>query len=115
MNSGTYTFKPLTQEQLLDQTLDALDNLSQPAEPEPAPTVSLYNLLDHSAGHLSTLHIAVKRWLKEVDDEYEPEENPFYSDLKSWNTILKDAVQEKNDRDSEAWAETTAKEINETL
>lgn len=95
MNSGTCTFE-------------------KPTEPEPAPTVSLYNLLDHPYDNLFVLLQAVKR----MEIEVRPEklvQSFTYTTLCSWILLLETAIKERERRDSEAWAEKTAKEINETL
>jgi hypothetical protein len=94
-NSGSYTFE-------------------KPAEPEPAPSVSLYNLLDHSEEDLNFLWDCVSI----METKIRPHKlsmSESYMKCASWMTIIAGAIREKKDRDSEQWAEKTAKEINETL
>lgn len=47
-NSGSYTFE-------------------KPAEPEPAPSVSLYNLLDYSVDQLDHIHNVITLGLQKLD------------------------------------------------
>lgn len=98
-NSGSYTFEsPVT-------------------EPEPAPTVSLYNLLDHSAKDLIVAMVAFKNEAERIYDQRESSDNMAhaYTSLCAWAKIFDTAINDKRDRDSLAWAEKTAKEINETI
>lgn len=81
---------------------------------EPAPTVSLYNLLDHSPEDLRRLSIAVRDQIRSIDD-IKLSLADTYTSLCAWKTLIDSAIIEKHQRDSEAWAEKTAKEINETL
>lgn len=77
-------------------------------KPEPSPTVSLYNLLDHSYDNLFVLLQAVKR----MEIEVRPEklvQSFTYTTLCSWILLLETAIKERQARDSEAWAEKTAK------
>lgn len=121
-NSGSYTFSSrlLKGSSICGHTCGCTTaeqcEFSKPAEPEPAPTVSLYNLLDHSAGQLRTLQYAVRKWIIEIETlSKTPDDNPYYTDLTAWSRLLSDAELQKDRADSEAWAEKTAKEINETL
>lgn len=97
-NSGIYTFE-------------------KPAEPEPAPSLSLYNLLDHSTKDLLVAMVAMKNEAERIYDQRESSQNmaDAYTSLCAWTKIFDTAIREKKDRDSEQWAEKTAKEINETL
>lgn len=82
-------------------------------EPEPAPTVSLYNLLDHSHEDLIFLWNCANK----VEIELRPNKLAMadsYQKAVSWMNIIAGALRERQDRDSEAWATQTAKEINET-
>jgi hypothetical protein len=88
LNAGSYTFE-------------------KPADPEPAPSVSLYNLLDHSEADID---IAIKAFqyyeafmLRDGKMKYPK----AYPTTIAWIRIFQQAK-------SEAWAEKTAKEINET-
>lgn len=83
-------------------------------EPEPAPTVSLYNLLDHSPQDLRNLAIAVRNQVRDME-EIKFKLPDTYTSLCAWATILESAIKERHVIDSEAWAEKTAKEINETI
>ena len=72
---------------------------------------SLYNLLDHAEVDLM---IAGSTFKFEADrvKEYSPKVSET---LYAWAKLFEAAIREKKDRDSEDWAEKTAKEINETL
>lgn len=82
---------------------------------EPAPTVSLYNLLDHSEKDLIVAMVAFKNEAERIYDQRESSDNMAYAynSLCAWAKIFDTAINEKKDRDSEAWAEKTAKEIKE--
>lgn len=81
---------------------------------EPAPTVSLYNLLDHSRNDLDILHGMVSHYLS-IHIEPKKESAPaHYKSAMAWVRIIETAIKEREQRDSEAWAEKTAKEIKET-
>lgn len=84
---------------------------------EPAPTVSLYNLLDHSAKDLIVAMVAFKNEAERIYDQRESSDNMAhaYTSLCAWAKIFDTAINDKRDRDSLAWAEKTAKEIKETL
>jgi hypothetical protein len=81
-----------------------------PETVEEQPTVSLYNLLDHAEVDLM---IAGSTFKFEADrvKEYSPKVSET---LYAWAKLFEAAIREKKDRDSEDWAEKTAKEINET-
>jgi hypothetical protein len=93
MNSGEYKFE-------------------KPETVEERPTVSLYNLLDHSFSDLLCAQIAFKNEADRIYDQRErmPE---AYTSLCAWSLLFEAAAKEVQDRDSEAWADKTAKEINE--
>lgn len=101
-DAGQYTFvKPELQARLVI-----------PEEPEPAPMVSLYNLLDHSPEHLRILWDAVDS----MEQRVRPHKLAMadtYTTLVAWMAIIKTAAIEASTKDSEAWAEKTAKEIKE--
>lgn len=111
-DSGCYNFelKPITRQEVIHPTFE-------PTEPEPAPTVSLYNLLDHAPKDLIVAMVAFKNEAERIYDQRESSSNmaDAYTSLCAWAKIFDTAINEKRDRDSEAWAEKTAKEINETL
>lgn len=117
MNSGTYTF-----ENRLNAICGQTCGCTTAEEcvfpkPEPATTVSLYNLLDHSTKDLIVAMVAFKNEAERIYDQRESSSNiaDAYTSLCAWAKIFDTAINEKTDRDSEAWAEKTAKEINETL
>lgn len=89
------------------------DEIKLLAEQEPTPTVSLYNLLDHSDDDLDFLLDCADRREKELRP-MKLAMNESYMKAVSWINIIEGALREKRDRDSEAWAEKTAKEIKET-
>lgn len=80
---------------------------------EPAPTVSLYNLLDHSARDLEYLLQCIRREEQHLEPHKLLVANT-YTAICAWAAIIETAHTERVKRDSEAWAEKTAKEINET-
>lgn len=95
MNSGSYTF----------------ENPVSKIEDE-EPKASLYNLLDHSIDHLHRLAIAVTSYQLKIFDTRE--QNPeMYQDVCAWILLIETAIKERQLIESEAWAEKTAKEINE--
>lgn len=103
-NSGSYTFeKPVNNG--IDLPCGIIDEFMK--EPEPAPTVSLYNLLDQSEIDLA---IAATVFTQEAD-RLKNSLTKVSETLYAWATLFKAAINEKKDRDSEAWAEKTAKEI----
>lgn len=109
MNSGSYTFiNPIEPDK---------PEIDIRVEPEPAPTVSLYNLLDHSEKDLIVGIVALNNEAERIYDQRESSSKmaDAYTSLCAWAKIFNTAIKEKRDRDSEAWAEKTAKEINETL
>lgn len=105
-NSGSYTFiNPIEPDK---------PEIDIRVEPEPAPTVSLYNLLDQPYDNLFVLLQAVKRM--EIEERPNKLAKSFtYTTLCSWVLLIETAIKEAKEKDSEAWAEKTAKEINETL
>jgi hypothetical protein len=109
-NSGSYTFEqPFTSASEEQEHLKQFDQLP---EPEPAPSESLYNLLDHSFDDLNfLLECASKREIYLYPMKLTMADS--YMRCVSWMTIIQGAIREKKDRDSEQWAEKTAKEINE--
>lgn len=73
---------------------------------------SLYNLLDHSVDHLHRLAIAVTSYQLKIFDTRE--QNPeMYQDVCAWILLIETAIKERQLIESEAWADKTAKEINE--
>lgn len=83
-----------------------------PSEPELAPTVSLYNLLDQPYDNLFVLLQSVKR----MEIEVRPEklvQSFTYTTLCSWILLIETAIKERQAKDSEAWADQQVKEIKE--
>lgn len=80
-------------------------------EPEPAPTLSLYNLLDHSREDLDILHGIVKSFTRDKIEPIKENVPAHYTSAIAWIGILETAMKELERRDSEALAEKTAKEI----
>jgi hypothetical protein len=93
MNSGSYKFE-------------------KPETVEETPTVSLYNLLDHSEDQLMILLTAVCQMEIEVRP-YKLTRAETYTGLCAWRLLIETAMKERQTRDSEAWADKTANEINE--
>lgn len=95
VNSGSYTFEPISKTEIEEES-----------------ETSLYNLLDHSVDHLHRLAIAVTSYQLKIFDTRE--QNPeIYKDVCAWILLIETAIKERSDRESEAWADKTAKEINE--
>jgi hypothetical protein len=96
MNSGAYKFE-------------------KPETVEEKPTVSLYNLLDHSPKDLLIAMVAFKNEAERIYDQRQSSSNmaDAYTSLCAWSLLFETAAKEVQDRDSEAWADKTAKEINE--
>lgn len=105
-NSGSYTFEPI----LASSTNDDCHNMIVNSPEEPSPTVSLYNLLDHSPSDLEYLLNCVRRRITDL----EPNKlimPSTYAALCAWAAIIETAIKERQAKDSEAWAEKTANEI----
>lgn len=101
-NSGSYTFiNPIEPDK---------PEIDIRVEPEPAPTVSLYNLLDHSVADLAYLLHCVRKEIAFMYPHKKSNANA-YTSICAWATILETAHKEACKKDSEAWAEKTAKEI----
>lgn len=124
MNSGSYTFEPFNshaeeQEHLkqFDQVPEVKfmglgDVLSEEKTEDEKPQVSLYNLLHHSTDDLHILGLAMISYqFKHFDTR---EQNPdLYAKITSWVNLVESAIKERQLIESEAWADKTAKEINE--
>lgn len=118
MNSGTYTFEKPTEPEphtfiVSDYRRKTEAEIRKEIEEEYA-TVSLYNLLDYSAQDLRTLSVAVRDQIRSIEN-IKLKLTDTYTSLCAWKTLIDSAIIEKQQCDSEAWAEKTAKEINETL
>jgi hypothetical protein len=101
-DSGSYIFdKPFPQPE------------SAQAVHEEKPTVSLYNLLDHSPKDLEVLLDSLSRMEQSVHPFKLSSLGELYSTVVAWMRIIEGAIKERKYRDSEAWADKTAKEINE--
>lgn len=103
-NSGSYTFINPIKPDKPEIDVRIISNV------EPAPTVSLYNLLDHSPSDLEYLLNCVRRRITDL----EPNKlimPSTYAALCAWAAIIETAIKERQAKDSEAWAEKTAKEI----
>jgi hypothetical protein len=85
MNSGAYKFEKL-------ETV------------EEKPTVSLYNLLDHSLTDLDILHGIVRAFTREQIEPIKESVPAHYTSAIAWMRILESAIKERD---------KTAKEINE--
>lgn len=110
MNSGSYTFEPISKPEVKFMGLG--DVLSEEKIDDEKPEASLYNLLDHSTDDLHILGIAMVSYqLKNFDTR---EQNPeLYAKITSWVALAESAIKERQLIESEAWADKTAKEINE--
>lgn len=106
-NSGQYVF---TDPYIASSTNGDCHNMIVNSSEEPAPTVSLHNLLDHSAQDLRTLSVAVRDQIKSIED-IKLSVASTYTSLCAWKALIDSAITEKHQRDSEAWADKTAKEI----
>lgn len=102
LDSGSYTFKnprkgnPICGAPSCGCTTAEQCELNKPTEPEPAPSVSLYNLLDHSDADLDFLLDCAKK----REEELRPMKlalNESYMKAVSWMTIISGAIREKNE------------------
>lgn len=111
MNSGSYAFEPFSNLSEEEKHLKQFDQLPSLEEQSKS---SLYKLLDHPWENLHLLGLAVlnyKLYLMNVKDK-----NPaMWEKICAWETLINSAIKQRSERDSEAWAEQTAKEIKEAV
>lgn len=113
-DSGSYKFEPpIPQPKPPEVKFMGLgDVLSEEKTEDEKPQVSLYNLLHHSTDDLHILGLAMISYqFKHFDTR---EQNPeLYAKITSWVNLVESAIKERQLIESEAWADKTAKEINE--
>lgn len=117
MNSGTYTFEKPEAAQEDCPNCEGYGHINFPEyqeqcffcsgtgkvdKPEPAPTVSLYNLLDHSREDLDILHGIVKSFTRDKIEPIKENVPAHYTSAIAWIRILETAMKEREQRDSEA-------------
>lgn len=102
MNSGTYTFENRLKG-ICGHTCGCATGdkcLFSIPEPEPAPTVSLYNLLDHSREDLDILHSIVRSFTRDKIEPIKENVPAHYTSAIAWIRILETAMKEREQRDS---------------
>lgn len=77
MNSGTYTFEPVSKAETEEEQSES----------------SLYNLLHHSQEDLFELSLAITGRLLMLDQEKNP---AMYARMQAWSTLVESAMADKN-------------------